>query len=78
MNKKITLLILAISSFLLFLLSALYGFVAFRLSKVFNDIHVQFPLYTQLWIKFWWLLPIIFFTLTIWLFFKYKKTSNKI
>jgi len=74
MRKKTTFLIFSIISFLFSLLLSYYGFVAFRIGAAFSELNVELPLYTHLWITFWWLPPIIFLALAIWLFSKYKKT----
>ena len=74
-NKKDILFILSIFSFLSFLFFIYLGFTSLRLAEIFTELNIQLPFITHLWSKFWWLLPIIFLTLTTWLFLKYKKTE---
>ena len=72
-NKKDIFFALSILSSLFFLFFTYLGFASLRLVETFTELNIQLPLYTQLWSKFWWLPPIIFFALTICLFLKYKK-----
>ena len=74
-NKKATLFILSISSLLLLLLFVYLSFITPQLAKTFMELNVELPLYTRIWLIFYWFPPIIFLALTIWLFLKYKKTK---
>jgi len=75
-NKRATLFILSISSFLFFLFFTYLGFMTLRLAETFSELNVAFPLYTRIWLIFYWLPPIIFLALAIWLLSKYKKSMK--
>jgi len=76
-NKRATLFILSISSFLFFLFFTYLGFMTLRLAETFSELNVALPLHARVWLIFYWLPPIIFLALAIWLFSKYKKAQNK-
>jgi len=72
-NNKDVLFALSVLSFLFFLFFTYFGFASLQLAETFTELNIQLPLVTQLWTNFWWLPPIIFLVLFIWLFLKYKR-----